>query len=153
MWRAKRQEGGAIEKEIMTGVCVVSFQLACIMTSSIRSQSMALRSSYRDGSESSSPGIVEASVSHRTCLNGATGVSPSLGGPGGSGRIGRGRTRSDAGGDAVTDPSIAREYTRGDGANPGLRDLEDGRCGGVGGSIITLGRCGRAVDGVGGGDR
>ena len=39
---------------------------------------------------------------------------------------------------------------RGDGAR-GLRNIEDGRCGGVGGSI-TWGRCGRAVDGVGGGD-
>jgi hypothetical protein len=110
---------------------------------------MALRSSHRD--ESSSSGIVEASVIHRTCPNGATGVSPSLGGPGGGGRIGRGRTRSDAGRDAVTDLSIGSAYARGDGAR-GLRNVEDGRCGGGGGSI-TLGRCGRAVDGVGGGDR
>jgi hypothetical protein len=108
---------------------------------------MALRSS--DGSSSS--GIVEASVIHRTCPNGATGVSPSLGGPGGGGRIGRGRTRSDAVRRAVTDSSIGCVCARGDGAR-GLRNIEDGRCGGVGGSI-TLGRCGRAVGGVGGGDR
>lgn len=34
----------------------------------------------------------------------------------------------------------------------GLRVAEDSRCAGVGGSI-TLGRCGRANDDVGGGDR
>lgn len=120
------------------------------MTSSIRSQSMALRSSHRD--ESSSSGIVEASLFHRNLPNGAMGVSPSLGGPGGGGRIGSGRIRGGAGGDAVTDPSIGGVYTRGDGANRGLGDVENRRCGGVGGRI-TLGRCGRAGDGVGGGDR
>ena len=113
------------------------------MISSIRSQSMTLRSS--DGSSFS--GIAEASVIHRTCANGATGVSPSPGWPGGGGRSGRGRT----GRDAATDPSIGSVYARGDGAR-GLRNVEDGRCGGVGGNISS-GRCGRAVDGVGGGDR
>lgn len=151
--KRQRQEGGAIEKkkQDMGGVCAVSFQLACFMTSSIRSQSMALRSSHRDESSSSS-GIVKGSVFHRIFPNGAMGVSPSLGGPGGGGRNGRGRTRSGARYDAVPDPSNGGVYTRGDGANRGVGDAEDGRCGSVGGSI-TLGRCGRADDDVGGGDR
>lgn len=111
---------------------------------------MALLSSHRDESSSA---IVEDSEIHRTLPNCATGVSPSPGGPGGGGRIGRGRTRSGAGGgNAVTDPSsIGGEYTRGVGANRGLGVAEDSRWG-VGGST-TLGRCGRADDEVGGGDR
>lgn len=115
------------------------------MTSSIRSQSIALRSSHKDGSSSS--GIVTESV-HRNFPNGAMGVSPSLGGPGGGGRTGRGRTRSGA----ACDPSIGGVYKRGGGANRGVGDAEDGRCGSVGGRI-TLGRCGRACDDAGGGDR
>lgn len=112
---------------------------------------MAPRSSHGDKSSSSS-GILEGSVHHRNFPNGAMGVSPSLGGPGGGGRIGRGRTRSGAGGDAVTDPLIGGVYAGDGGAKCGLGDAEDDRCGSVGGSI-TLGRCGRAVDGVRGGDR
>jgi hypothetical protein len=118
------------------------------MTSSIRSQSIALRSSHR--AESSSSKTSEGSEIHRTLPNCATGVSPSPGGPGGAGRMGRGRTRSGAGGNAVSDPSssIGGEYMR----DAGLRVAEDSRCGGVGGSI-TFGRCGRADDDGGGGDR
>lgn len=111
---------------------------------------MALRSSQRDGSYS--PEIIEDSEIHRTFPNCATGVSPSPGGPGGGGRIGRGRTRSGAGGNAVTDPSSIGEYMQGAGANRKLGAAEDGRCGGVREST-TLGRCGRADDDVGSGDR
>ena len=127
-----------------------SFQFECVMTSSIKSQSIALRSSYRVDSSSS-----DGSEIHRTLPNCATGVSPSPGGPGGGGRLGRGRTRSGAEGNAVRDPSSSTggEYMR----DAGLRVADDSRCGGVGGSI-TLGRCGRAEedgddDDVGGGDR
>jgi hypothetical protein len=128
-------------------VCEGSFQLECVMTSSIKSQSIALRSSHR--AESSSSRTSEGSEIHRTLPNCATGVSPSPGGPGGGGRMGRGRTRC-GGGNAVTDPSssIEGEYKR----DAGLIVAVDSRCGSVGGSI-TFGRCGRAVDGVGGGDR
>ena len=109
---------------------------------------MALRSSHSPESSSSSE-IIEDSEIHRTLPNCATGVSPSPGGPGGGGRIGRGRTRSGAGGNAVTDPSSMRvEYTR----NRGVGVAEDGLCGGVGGST-TWGRSGRADDDVGDGDR
>ena len=127
-----------------------SFQLACVMTSSIKSQSIALRSSYSVDSSSSDGSI------HCTLPYCATGVSPSPGGPGGGGLLGRGRTRSGAEGNAVSDPSssIGGEYIR----DAGLRVAEDRRCGVVGGSI-TFGRCGRGEDDegddddVGGGDR
>jgi hypothetical protein len=112
------------------------------MISSIRSQSMALRSSHSPESSSSSEIIEDSEIHRGTLPNCAMGVSPSPGGPGGGGRIGRGRTRSGARGNAVTDPSSMKvEYTR----NRGVGVAEDGLCGGVGGSI-TWGRCGRAVD-------
>jgi len=72
------------------------------MTSSIRSQSIARRSSYGD---TSSVGVVKASASQRGTPNDAIGVLASLGGPGGAGRIGSGRTRSWP--DDEIDPSSA----------------------------------------------
>ncbi len=62
------------------------------MTSSIKSQSIARRSS--NGDKMSSGGVVKVSASQRGTPYGAIGVLASLGGPGGTGRIGRGRTRS-----------------------------------------------------------
>jgi hypothetical protein len=74
--------------------------------------------------------------------NGATGVLSSLGGPGGTGRVGSGRTRGWRG--EETDPS--RGTRGGDLGDANRMRGSEGGCrswGGEGGSI-TLGRVGRA---------
>lgn len=119
------------------------------MTSSIRSQSIARRSSY--GDKISSEGVVNVSASQRGTPNGAIGVLASLGGPGGTGRIGSGRTRS-CPGDEI-DPSNAVRCVLGE---PGVirtsGEVGDSLCGGVDGTI-KAGRIGRELgDGVPGGD-
>jgi hypothetical protein len=91
------------------------------------------------------------SVFQRGSPNGAIGVLASLGGPGGTGRLGSGRTR-DWSGDEM-ESSIGVKDLRGRlGAKRPSEDCEDCRCGAADGSI-TLGRVGRTViNGVSGGD-
>src|ERR1700722_4903281 len=102
------------------------------MTSSIKSQSIAPRSSNGDGI--SSWGIVKASVCQRGARNGAIGVLSSLGGPGGTGRIGSGRTLSWP---DETDPSnTVVRCVRGEfGDTRTSGEPEDSRCGGARGRI------------------
>ena len=119
------------------------------MTSSIRSQSIAQRSSY--GDKVSSGGVVNVSTSQRGALYGAIGVLASLGGPGGAGRIGRGRTRSWPG-DEI-DPSSTVRCVLGElGVIRTSGEVGDSLCGGASGTIKP-GRIGRELgDGVPGGD-
>ena len=119
------------------------------MTSSIRSQSIAQRSSY--GDKVSSGGILNVSTSQRGALYGAIGVLASLGGPGGAGRIGRGRTRSWPG-DEI-DPSSTVRCVLGElGVIRTSGEVGDSLCGGASGTIKP-GRIGRELgDGVPGGD-
>lgn len=119
------------------------------MTSSIKSQSIARRSSYVDSI--SSGGIVKVSASQRGNPNGAIGVLSSLGGPGGTGRIGRGRTRCWPG-DEIDPSSTVRRLL----GEPGVirTSGEAGDSLGVGETGRTNpGRIGRELgDGVPGGD-
>jgi hypothetical protein len=119
------------------------------MTSSIKSQSIARRSSY--GDKISSGGVVNVSASQRGTLNGAIGVLASLGGPGGTGRIGSGRTRSWPG-DEI-DPSSTVRCVLGElGVIRTSGELGDPLCGGASGRIKP-GRIRRELgDGVPGGD-
>jgi len=121
------------------------------MTSSIKSQSMARRSSYGDNDVSW--GIVKVSACQRGSPNGATGVLSSLGGPGGTGRVGSGRTRGWTGEEMVPSFRVKGEL----GGNCVRGDSEASRSWGGEGSM-TLGRVGRATmpavndDSVSGGD-
>lgn len=122
------------------------------MTSSIKSQSIARRSSY--GDKISSGGFVKLSASQRGTPNGAIGVLASLGGPGGTGRIGSGRTRSCPGDEF--DPSSTVRCVLGElGTIRTSGEVGDSLCGDPGGRI-KLGRFGgersTGVDGVPGGD-
>lgn len=122
------------------------------MTSSIKSQSIAARSSYGDD-EISSWGIVIGSACQRGTRYGAIGVLSSLGGPGGTGRIGSGRTRSWPGDE--TDPSGAVRCARGElGVTRTSGEPEESRCGRGGATgRIKPGNVGRTLIGdVSGGD-
>ena len=121
------------------------------MTSSIKSQSISPRSS--NGDEISSWGIVKASVCQCGARKGAIGVLSSLGGPGGTGRIGSGRTLSWPGDE--TDPSSAVvRCVRGEfGVTRTSGEPEGSRRGGASGRISS-GSVGRTTgDGVTGGDQ
>jgi hypothetical protein len=91
------------------------------------------------------------SASQRGTPNGAIGVLASLGGPGGTGRIGSGRTRSWPG-DRI-DPSSAERCVLGEhGVIRTSGELEDSLCSGAGGRTKP-GNVGREVgDGAPGGD-
>lgn len=120
------------------------------MTSSIRSQSIARRSSY--GDNVSSKGVAKASASQRGTPNGATGVLVSLGGPGGTGRIGSRRTRSWPGDEA--EPSSPVRCVRGELGviRTSGEGVGESLCGGASGTI-KAGRTGRELgEGVPGGD-
>ncbi len=119
------------------------------MTSSIKSQSIARRSS--NGDKMSSGGVVKVSASQRGTPYGAIGVLASLGGPGGTGRIGRGRTRSWPG-DEI-DPSGTVRCVLGElGVIRISGEVGDSLCG-VASGRTKPGRVGRELgDGVPGGD-
>jgi hypothetical protein len=119
------------------------------MTSSIRSQSIARLSSY--GDKISSEGVAKASASQRGTPNVAIGVLASLGGPGGTGRIGSGRTRSWPG--DKMDPSGAVRCVLGElGVIRTSGEVGDSLRGDASGTIKG-GRAGRERgDGVPGGD-
>lgn len=121
------------------------------MTSSIKSQSIARRSSY--GDKISSGGIVEVSASQRGTLNGAIGVLASLGGPGGTGRIGSGRTRSCPGDEIDPSCTVVRCVLGELGIIRTSGEVGDSLCGDPGGGRIKPGRFGGELsDGVSGGD-
>jgi hypothetical protein len=119
------------------------------MTSSIKSQSIARRSSY--GDKISSGGVVKASTSQRGTPNGAIGVVDSLGGPGGTGRIGSRRTRSWPG-DEIDPSSTVRRVLGELGVIRTSGEVGDSLCGNASGRI-KAGRIGRELgDDVPGGD-
>ena len=121
------------------------------MTSSIKSQSIARRSSY--GDKISSVGVVKESTSQRGTPKGAIGVLASLGGPGGAGRIGSGRTRSWPG-DEIDPSSTGRRVLGELGVTRTSGEVGDSLCRGASGRI-RAGRIGRELelgDGVPGGD-
>lgn len=120
------------------------------MTSSIKSQSIARRSSY--GDKISSGGVVKVSASQRGTLNGAIGVLASLGGPGGTGRIGSGRTRSWPGEEIDPSSTAVRCVPGVLGVIRTSGEVGDSLCGGASGRTKP-GRIGRELgDGVPGGD-